>query len=182
MPQGFSANMSNHQNFFLKRRIILKKHISKNASLVQCDECWQQYKVTEIITSLLLRPYLVWISLHATPIAKRVSNHAIKAAAAAAARLSVRQIRKWCDPAKVEAKPTILATSTKIRKIDVAVLPANIRKQKVNRRVRKRFQPSKEHNLIKHNVSNEHLPPMKPQRADKTTQTTHSCLSPGPAI
>ena len=89
-----------------------------------------------------MRPYLVWISLQATPMAKRVSVHAIVAAAAAAARLSVRQILKWCAPAKVEAIPTMLATNTNNRKICVAVLPENITKARKSQSTQKQSQLS----------------------------------------
>jgi hypothetical protein len=94
-------------------------------------EMSDQWSTAWKFTSLLLRPTLLWISLQATPMAKRVSNHAIKAAAAAAARLSVRQIRKWWVPAKVEAIPTMLAINTKMRKICVAELPENTKNQEV---------------------------------------------------
>ena len=77
-----------------------------------------------IHTSLLLRPYSVWISLQATPMARRVSNHAINDVAAAAARLSVLHTRTWWAPANTEARPTMLATKANKRNVPVAVLPA----------------------------------------------------------
>lgn len=115
-----------------------KKHeLYSSSTWGKKNMCWSQsqsvYGSREKAgncTSLLLRPNLVWISLQATPMAKRVSNHAIKAAAAAAARLSVRQIRKWWPPAKTEAKPTMLAINTKKRKISVAALTSKQNRRK----------------------------------------------------
>jgi hypothetical protein len=61
--------------------------------------------------------------LHAMPIANSVSNHAINAVAAAAARVSVRHNRKWWAPANDAAIPTTLAIKAIIRNVVVTALP-----------------------------------------------------------
>lgn len=82
-------------------------------------------------TSLFDRLTPVWISLQATPMANRVSNHAINEVAAAAARVSVRHSRKWWAPANVEAMPTTLAINANVKNADVTLLPGSFSDQSV---------------------------------------------------
>ncbi len=58
------------------------------------------------------------------PIARRVSIHAMREAADAAARLSLRQTRRWWVPVSTEASPTTLAVSAMGRNHSVATFPA----------------------------------------------------------
>ncbi len=58
------------------------------------------------------------------PIARRVSIHAMREAADAAARLSLRQTRRWWVPVSTEASPTTLAMSAMGRKNGVTTFPA----------------------------------------------------------
>lgn len=56
--------------------------------------------------------------------AKRVSNHAIRDVAAAAARLSLRQTRTWCAPARTDARPTMEAINAIGMNTTVTTFPA----------------------------------------------------------
>lgn len=61
--------------------------------------------------------------MQARPMANRVSVHAITAVAAAAAKLSVRQMRTWWSPANTEARPAMHAIKTTGMKMGVTTLP-----------------------------------------------------------
>lgn len=82
-------------------------------------------EVHDVLTSLLWRfmpP--VWISLQATPMARRVRSHATNETAAAAERLSPRHTRTWLVPANTEAKPTMHAIRASGKKVGVILFPA----------------------------------------------------------